>query len=92
MYEHKEDKAEKLFNKLTFEEQMEDPFVLRHMAETWAFQGFFKEEEDHELFEKNLSKALETFGLYFVAGGSAPTAYQVTAVILSRLGNKAEMI
>ena len=63
LYEHKEDKAEKLFNKLTFEEQMEDPFVLRHMAETWAFQGFFKEEEDHELFEKNLSKALETFGL-----------------------------
>lgn len=92
LYEHKEDKAEKLFNKLTFEEQMEDPFVLRHMAETWAFQGFFKEEEDHELFEKNLSKALETFGLYFVAGGSAPRAYQVTAVILSRLGNKAEMI
>lgn len=27
-----------------------------------------------------------------MAGGSAPRAYQVTAVILSRLGNKAEMI
>ena len=88
LYEHKEDKAEKLFNKLTFEEQMEDPFVLRHMAETWAFQGFFKEEEDHELFEKNLSKALETFGLYFVAGGSAPRAYQVTAVIFEQAGQQ----
>ena len=92
LYEHKEVKAEKLFNKLSVEERMEDPFLLRHMGEAWAFQGFFKEEEDHELFEKNLSKALETFGLYFVAGGSAPRAYQVTAVILSRLGNKAAMI
>lgn len=92
LYEHKEVKAEKLFKKLSFEERMEDPFLLRHMGEARAFLGFFKEEEDHELFEKNLSKALETFGHYFVAGGSAPRAYQVTGVILSRLGNKAAMI
>lgn len=92
LFERKGEKAEKLFGRLSFDMQMHAPFVLRHIAEHRAFKGFVNEVHDEKLFAKFLSHALNDFGRYFAAGGCAPRAFQVTIVILSRLGRKAEMI